>query len=85
MSHKGSWPENVRETLHIRATVASLLAMRALPLRFAVLGLLMAGLVATGCTSDGGQSLTIYSGRTSELILPILEDFADETGIDISV
>lgn len=33
----------------------------------------------------GGEELTIYSGRELALIQPILEQFADETGIDIAV
>jgi iron(III) transport system substrate-binding protein len=37
-----------------------------------------------GCGSDGDE-LVIYSGRTRNLIGPLLEDFADETGISISV
>ena len=32
-----------------------------------------------------GEKLTIYSGRTENLIGPLLEEFADETGLDISV
>lgn len=38
-----------------------------------------------GCSSGGGESVTIYSGRTKDLIGPILEDFADETGTDVNV
>lgn len=44
-------------------------------------------LVTTGlasCTGSGDE-LTIYSGRSSDLISPILERYADETGIDITV
>jgi iron(III) transport system substrate-binding protein len=37
------------------------------------------------CSDDSGGSVTIYSGRTQELIGPILERFADETGIDVNV
>jgi len=39
-----------------------------------------------GCTTGGsGDRLTIYSGRTENLIDPLLSDFADETGIGIDV
>jgi iron(III) transport system substrate-binding protein len=45
--------------------------------------LLAAGLAA--CSSGGDDPLVIYSGRTKELIDPLLQDFAEETGIDIEV
>jgi iron(III) transport system substrate-binding protein len=49
----------------------------------------VAGLVALGavpaCSSSGSNELVIYSGRTEELIKPLLDDFADESGIDIAV
>jgi iron(III) transport system substrate-binding protein len=42
--------------------------------------------VLVGCTSSGGgDRLTIYSGRLPELVEPLLEEFADETGIGIDV
>ena len=41
--------------------------------------------VAAGCGGDGGESLTVYSGRTENLIGPLLEDFTEETGIDVEV
>ncbi len=44
--------------------------------------LLAAGLSACG---DDGDRLTVYSGRTEDLIGPLLERFADETGVDIDV
>lgn len=36
------------------------------------------------CTDDGGE-LIVYSGRNQNLIGPLLEEFAAETGIDIRV
>lgn len=39
---------------------------------------------STGNSADGG-TVTIYSGRTENLISPILEDFTAETGIEVEV
>jgi len=50
-----------------------------------VLGVLALGSTTlTACGDDGGE-LLIYSGRTKDLIDPLLRQFADETGIDIAV
>jgi iron(III) transport system substrate-binding protein len=38
-----------------------------------------------GCGGDDGESITIYSGRTESLIQPLLEQFAEDTGIDVKV
>jgi iron(III) transport system substrate-binding protein len=38
--------------------------------------------VVPACSDDENR-LTVYSGRTPELILPLLEDFSDESGIGI--
>jgi iron(III) transport system substrate-binding protein len=50
---------------------------------------LAAALAAAGplaaCSSGGDDRLVVYSGRTSNLIGPLLEDFADESGISIDV
>ena len=45
----------------------------------------VAALVAASCGSDEEQSLTIYSGRSAELIGPLLERFTEETGISVGV
>jgi iron(III) transport system substrate-binding protein len=42
------------------------------------------GLVAGAC-SDGRDALTIYSGREESLVEPLLERFAEESGIPIDV
>lgn len=49
--------------------------------------MLVASLVLLGATACGGSGdrLTIYSGRSEDLIAPLLERFADETGIGIDV
>ena len=41
-------------------------------------------LALPACSSDGG-GLVIYSGRNENLVRPILERFAEDTGIDIRV
>ena len=41
-------------------------------------------LAAAGC-GGGDERLTIYSGRSPELIGPLLQRFAEETGIDVAV
>jgi iron(III) transport system substrate-binding protein len=43
-----------------------------------------AGLLAA-CGGGGGGRLVVYSGRTEDLIGPLLERFADETGVGIDV
>ncbi|MGQ0805292.1 MAG: iron ABC transporter substrate-binding protein [Actinomycetota bacterium] len=50
-----------------------------------LLALALAAPALTSCSGGGGDRLTIYSGRQQELILPLLEDFSDETGIGIDV
>ena len=42
------------------------------------------GLVTVSC-SGGDETLTVYSGRTENLIGPILEDFTEATGIEVEV
>ncbi|HVJ97675.1 MAG TPA: extracellular solute-binding protein [Acidimicrobiia bacterium] len=45
----------------------------------------LAGLVFTGCSSGGGDNLTVYSGRTEDLVAPILSEFEKESGVDVDV
>jgi iron(III) transport system substrate-binding protein len=44
---------------------------------------------ATGCGGDGGGNgsgtLTIYSGREEELVAPLLDQFEQESGVDLEV
>ena len=57
----------------------------------ACLALLVAVVVAavavlgSSCGDDEERRLTIYSGRSPELVGPLLERFAEETGIDVGV
>ena len=43
-----------------------------------------AAVFASGC-GDDDETLTIYSGRTQSLVQPLLEQFAQDTGINIRV
>lgn len=55
-------------------------------LRRAVFLSLLAVLLAGGAAcSGGGDAITVYSGRTSNLIEPLLREFAETSGIDIEV
>ncbi len=55
-------------------------------LRALLLPALLLGLAALpACSTGGGERLTVYSGRTRDLIKPLLDRFAEETGIRIEV
>lgn len=53
--------------------------------RTTVLLLVAVGLVALPACSGDDDRLVVYSGRTRNLISPLLERFSEETGIDITV
>lgn len=38
----------------------------------------------TACSSGGGREVVVYSGRSTELIKPLLDRFAEETGISVA-
>ncbi len=52
--------------------------------RIIIAGLVAFSLTAAAC-SGGGEVITVYSGRTQNLIGPLLEEFASATGIDVEV
>jgi iron(III) transport system substrate-binding protein len=41
-------------------------------------------LIAGACSGEGNE-LTIYSGRDEALVAPLLEEFAETTGIDVAI
>tara|TARA_Y100000590_G_scaffold190333_1_gene216611 strand:+ start:1031 stop:2047 length:1017 start_codon:yes stop_codon:yes gene_type:complete len=49
------------------------------------LSLLIFSTIFIACSSDEEQAVTVYSGRASSLVQPVLEQFAADTGIDIKV
>ena len=57
--------------------------------RSLVLGALALALVACGTSTatddDTDRSLTLYSGRSEDLVAPLVERFESETGIDVEV
>ena len=56
---------------------------RQMPIRTFLGGLLLS-IFAVAC-GGGGDSITVYSGRSQELIGPILDRFAEQSGIDVKV
>lgn len=63
---------------------------RALKVGAATLMVAIAATSLTGCarestTATGDETITIYSGRSEDLIAPLLEQFTAETGIGVEV
>ncbi len=56
------------------------------PVAFVAACSLLVAVLAAGCSSSGGgDELVIYSGRTQDLIEPLLDQFHEDTDIDIAV
>ena len=55
------------------------------PLTLAIVGVLSLGACASPAPTDSAESITIYSGRSEELIADLLETFTQETGIKTEV
>lgn len=51
----------------------------------ALAALSLLGPALAACSTDDGDRLVVYSGRTQDLVGPLLEDFAEESGISIDV
>jgi iron(III) transport system substrate-binding protein len=49
------------------------------------LAVLATAVAVSGCGTGGGSDLVVYSGRNEALFKPILDDFARESGLDVSV
>ena len=52
--------------------------------RFAIIALVLA-VLSTACGPGSDTTVTVYSGRSEELIGPLLEDFSEATGVDVDV
>ena len=51
--------------------------------KLALIGIAILALAACSTESDG--SLTVYSGRSEELVQPLIDQFEEETGIEVDV
>jgi iron(III) transport system substrate-binding protein len=55
------------------------------PLSLALAGIFTLGACASPAPTDSTESITIYSGRSEELIADLLTTFTEETGIEVEV
>jgi iron(III) transport system substrate-binding protein len=55
-------------------------------LRLVATTLLVLGMAVASCGGDSGDGpLVIYSGRSEDLVAPVIDAFAEETGIEVDV
>jgi iron(III) transport system substrate-binding protein len=59
-------------------------AMRSRGAALAAVLVLTAALLTAAC-DGGGSSLTVYSGRSEDLVQPVIDRFSEETGIEVKV
>ena len=55
------------------------------PLSLALAGIFTLGACASPAPTDSAESITIYSGRSEELIADLLTTFTEETGVEVEV
>jgi iron(III) transport system substrate-binding protein len=60
-------------------------SIRKLPQRATVLVAALVVFGLAGCSSPPEQPVTVYSGRSEELIGPLLQRFSEETGVKVAV